>query len=160
MRIHGTFLPLALATVQLMGCTSAARPLEISVTDDSFVVGGHTLKTPKGLPDTIRVSGASECRVIPDRTAAYKQVESAMLALRETGSHRRMSGQELALASVRYRVGWLVRGRAVRSSSATEARAIGGRRVVVGYAADAVVRPDTPADSSRCIGDMLALVVR
>ena len=64
---------------------SYGQPLEISVSDGSFVVEGQALKTREALADAIRSSGATDCRVKPGATTDYKQVELAVLAMRDSG---------------------------------------------------------------------------
>lgn len=75
----------ALITVVLCGCATARNPLEIGVSDDCFLVGGQALKTRDALAEAIRSSGATECRVKPGATTDYKQVELALLAIRDSG---------------------------------------------------------------------------
>ena len=75
----------AVATGLLCGCATAQRPLEIGVTDESFLVEGQALKTRDELTDAIRASGATECQVRPGPATAYKRVEIAVLAVRDSG---------------------------------------------------------------------------
>ena len=67
------------------GCADRPRPFLINVTNDGFSVGGHVFKTRSELTDAIRLYGATDCRVMPGATTAYKQVEAAMLAVRDAG---------------------------------------------------------------------------
>ena len=75
----------AMATGLLCGCAATQHPLEIGVKDDSFVVEGQALKTRDALAEAIRSAGATECRVKPGATTDYKQVELAVLAVRDSG---------------------------------------------------------------------------
>ena len=92
MRIHATVSAAVLASVLLLGCAAAPRPLEIGVTDDGFVVSGKTFKTRAELTAAIRALGATECRVEPTPATAYRQVASAVLAMQETGCHSGIIG--------------------------------------------------------------------
>ena len=75
----------AVATGLLCGCAATRHPLEIGVSEDSFVVEGQTLKTRVALAEAIRSSGATECRVKPGAATDYKRVELAVLAMRDSG---------------------------------------------------------------------------
>jgi biopolymer transport protein ExbD len=69
----------------LCGCAAEPRPLQIGVTDKGFSVSDRTLTTRAELSTAIRASGATDCRVTPSATAAYKQVETAFLAMQDAG---------------------------------------------------------------------------
>lgn len=69
----------------LCGCAAVRPPVEIGVTDESFVVEGHALKTRDELAEAIRASGATECRVRPGPMAPYARVQIAFLAVRDAG---------------------------------------------------------------------------
>ena len=75
----------AIASGPLCGCAAARHPLEIGVTDKSFLVEGQALETRDELVAAIRASGATECRVRPSPTTSYKRVEMAVLAVRDSG---------------------------------------------------------------------------
>ena len=75
----------AVATGLLCCCAATQHPLEIGVRDGSFVVEGRALKTRDALAEAIRSSGATECRVKPGAATDYKQVEQAVLAMRDSG---------------------------------------------------------------------------
>ena len=70
------------SAVLLCGCAVGARPLQIGVTDNGFSVGERAFKTPAGLTEAIRESGATECRLTPRATVGYGQVEAAMRAVK------------------------------------------------------------------------------
>jgi hypothetical protein len=74
----------AVANGLLCGCAATRRPLQIGVSDDTFVVEGQALKTRDALAEAIRSSGATECRVKPG-AIDYKRVELAVLAMRDSG---------------------------------------------------------------------------
>ena len=75
----------AVATGLLCGCAATRHPVEIAVSDDSFVVEGKALKTRDALAEAIRSSDATECSVKPSATTDYKQVELAFLAMQDSG---------------------------------------------------------------------------
>ena len=84
----------AVATGLLCGCAGTRHPLEIGVSEDSFVVEGQALKTRDALAEAIRSSGATECRVKPSATTTYKRVELAVLAMRDSGCRSGIVGNE------------------------------------------------------------------
>ncbi len=88
------FGALVLAAGALYGCAVEQRPLEIAVTEAGFSVGGQQLKTRAELAGAIRKSGATECRVVPSVTAPYRQVETAVLALQDSGCSSGIIGNE------------------------------------------------------------------
>ena len=85
MSTQAIVVAVAVGTGLLCGCASARPPLEIGVTDEGFLVGGQALKTRGELVEAIRASGATECRVKPSPTSAYRQVETAVLAVQDSG---------------------------------------------------------------------------
>ena len=76
---------ITVATGLLCGCVAPRQPLDIDVTDEGFLVAGRSLKTRGELVETIRASGATECRVTPSARSGYKQVETALLAVQDSG---------------------------------------------------------------------------
>ena len=81
-----TFAAVVLACAGLLsGCAAQPRPLQIGVADDGFLVGDRVVRTRGELAEAIRASGATDCRVTPSATTAYKQVETALLALQDAG---------------------------------------------------------------------------
>lgn len=84
MRTKAIAVAAAVATGLLCGSAVTRHPLEIGVSEDSFVVEGQALKTRDALAEAIRSSGATECRVKLGATTDYKRVEG--------GSRQRDSG--------------------------------------------------------------------
>ena len=74
----------AVANSLVCRCAATRRPLEIGVSEESFFVEGQALKTRDTLAEAIRSSGATECRVKSSATTDYKQVELAVLAMRDS----------------------------------------------------------------------------
>ena len=66
-------------------CAGDRLPLEIGVTDESFLVEGRAMESRDELVTAIRASGATTCRVRPGQTTSYKRVEMAVLAVRDSG---------------------------------------------------------------------------
>ncbi len=85
MNTKAIVVAVVVSTGLLYGCAVAPHPLEIGVTDEGFLADGQTLKTQAELTNAIRVSGATECRVSLSATTPYKQVEIAVLAVRDSG---------------------------------------------------------------------------
>jgi len=85
MTTKAVVVAVAVATGVLCGCAAKQHPLEIGVSEDSFVVEGQVLKTRSALAEAIRSSGATECLAKPGATTDYKRVELAVLAMRDSG---------------------------------------------------------------------------
>jgi len=74
---------IALTASLLQGCATTRRPLEIGLTDEGFSLDGQTFRTRAELAAAIKASGATECHLLPNATTAYRQVLTAVLALRD-----------------------------------------------------------------------------
>jgi hypothetical protein len=85
MSTNAIVVAVIVATGLLGGCACARQPLDIGVTDEGFLVAGQALKTRGELVEAIRAAGATECRVTPSATSGYKQVETAVLAVQDSG---------------------------------------------------------------------------
>lgn len=85
MRKRAVVVTAAVATGLLCSCAAARNPVEIGVTDESFLVQGRTLETRDELVTAIRSSGATACRVRPGPMTSYKRVEMAVLVVRDSG---------------------------------------------------------------------------
>jgi len=95
MSTNAVVAAVAVAAGLLWGCASARPPLDIRVTNEGFLVAGQSIKTRGELVDAIRTSGATECRVTPSETSGYKQVETAVLAVQDSGCRSGIVGNVL-----------------------------------------------------------------
>jgi len=85
MRTPSLVIAVVLSAGLVCGCAMQSDPLLVAVSNEGFSVGDHAFKTGAELTAAIRTSGATDCRVVPSATAAYKQVEAAVQAVRDAG---------------------------------------------------------------------------